>query len=149
RPELDPPHHRRSRAFLSAGERVFDGALHALVNNAGGSPKAPTKERLRVFNGDLAKWRRGFQLKFFVPLTLAFAPALAQGKGRSSISPRSPAIMCIRLRAPPFDIEGGAIGIDARDGGRLRAARRPRQRRRPRRVETAMLSPETTMLLPR
>jgi NAD(P)-dependent dehydrogenase (short-subunit alcohol dehydrogenase family) len=39
--------------FVAEAERFFDGALHALVNNAGVSPKAPSKERLGVLNGDL------------------------------------------------------------------------------------------------
>lgn len=59
------------------------GGLHALVNNAGASPKTPFKERLGCLNGDLAGWRDVFQLNFFTPLALArgFAAALARGKG--------------------------------------------------------------------
>jgi NAD(P)-dependent dehydrogenase (short-subunit alcohol dehydrogenase family) len=62
---------------------LLDGGLHALVNNAGVSPKSPTKERLGCLNSDLAAWHSVFQLNFFVPLMLAraFADALAQGKG--------------------------------------------------------------------
>src|SRR6266478_5126485 len=58
-------------------------ALHALVNNAGVSPKTPFKERLGCLNGDLADWRDVFQLNFFTPLALSrgFAAALARGKG--------------------------------------------------------------------
>src|SRR6201998_2248253 len=69
--------------FVAEAEKFLDGALHALVNNAGVSPKAPTKERLGVLNGDIEDWHRVFQLNFFVPLILsrAFAQALAQGKG--------------------------------------------------------------------
>jgi NAD(P)-dependent dehydrogenase (short-subunit alcohol dehydrogenase family) len=69
--------------FVAEAQRVFDGALHALVNNAGVSPKAPTRERLGVLNGEIEDWHRVFQLNFFVPLVLAraFAAALAQGKG--------------------------------------------------------------------
>src|SRR5690349_23814614 len=57
--------------------------LHALVNNAGVSPKTPFRERLGCLNGDLAGWHEVFQLNFFTPLSLArgFAAALARGKG--------------------------------------------------------------------
>ena len=60
-----------------------DDPLHALVNNAGVSPKTPYKERLGCLNGDIAAWRDVFELNFFTPLTLArgFASALHRGKG--------------------------------------------------------------------
>src|SRR5579872_164707 len=35
---------------------VGDGALEALVNNAGISPKTPFRERLGCLNGDIADW---------------------------------------------------------------------------------------------
>ncbi|MCW9039221.1 MAG: SDR family oxidoreductase [Rhodospirillales bacterium] len=60
-----------------------DGPLHALVNNAGVSPKAPFKERLGCLNGDIAAWREVFELNFFAPLKLSrgFAGPLHRGKG--------------------------------------------------------------------
>ena len=69
--------------FIAEAHRHLDGALHALVNNAGVSPKAPSKERLGCLNGELDDWRAVFQLNFFVPLILAraFAAPLARGKG--------------------------------------------------------------------
>ena len=39
--------------FVVEAKRSVDGALHALVNNAGVSPKALTRERLGVLNGNL------------------------------------------------------------------------------------------------
>ena len=48
-------------------------ALHALVNNAGVSPKSPTKERLGCLNSDIEAWHAVFHLNFFVPLILARA----------------------------------------------------------------------------
>lgn len=66
-----------------ANEVLGDDPLHALVNNAGVSPKTPYKERLGCLNGDIAAWRDVFELNFFTPLTLArgFASALHRGKG--------------------------------------------------------------------
>jgi NAD(P)-dependent dehydrogenase (short-subunit alcohol dehydrogenase family) len=69
--------------FIAEAEDFLDGPLHALVNNAGVSPKTPSGERLGSLNGEIEDWRRVFHLNFFVPLILtrAFAPALARGKG--------------------------------------------------------------------
>ncbi len=62
---------------------IGDGPLHALVNNAGASPKTPYAERLGCLNGDMAAWRGVFDLNLFAPLALArgFAAALHRGKG--------------------------------------------------------------------
>ncbi len=71
-------------SFTDQAQELLDGGpLHALVNNAAVSPKAPFKERLGCLNGDVDAWRRVFELNFFVPLMLArsFAPALARGRG--------------------------------------------------------------------
>lgn len=66
-----------------ANEKLGDEPLHALVNNAGMSPKTPYKERLGCLNGDLDAWRQVFDLNFYAPLKLSrgFAPALHRGKG--------------------------------------------------------------------
>ena len=66
--------------FVSeAKELIAEKPLHALVNNAGWSPKSPTQERLGCLNGDLEAWRRVFELNFFAPLRLArgFASSLS------------------------------------------------------------------------
>ena len=138
--------------FVAEAQRVFDGALHALVNNAGVSPKAPTRERLGVLNGEIEDWHRVFQLNFFVPLVLAraFAAALAQGKGAivnitsiaghhvhpfaGSAYSTSKAALSALTREMAADF--------ARLGVRVNAVA-------PGEIETAMLSPETTVLLPR
>ena len=62
---------------------IGDGSLHALVNNAGLSPKTPFKERLGCLNGDLDAWHRVFEINYFAPLRLSrgFAAALHRGKG--------------------------------------------------------------------
>ena len=70
--------------FIKEANAALDGApLHALVNNAGLSPKTPYKERLGVLNGSIDGWKEVFDLNFFAPLRLArgFASALHKGKG--------------------------------------------------------------------
>ncbi|TAN56975.1 MAG: SDR family oxidoreductase, partial [Rhodospirillales bacterium] len=70
--------------FIAEANAILDGGpLHALVNNAGVSPKTSFKERLGVLNGPIQGWREVFELNFFAPLKLArgFASALARGKG--------------------------------------------------------------------
>ncbi|MGZ8408918.1 MAG: SDR family NAD(P)-dependent oxidoreductase [Hyphomicrobium sp.] len=71
-------------AFIqSANERLGVSPLHALVNNAGVSPKTPYKERLGCLNGDITAWREVFEINLFAALTLArgFAAALHRGRG--------------------------------------------------------------------
>ena len=63
-----------------------DQPLHALINNAGRSPKQPNRERLGALNGDIAAWRDVFELNFFAPLALGrgFARPLAKGPRSST-----------------------------------------------------------------
>lgn len=73
-----------AEAFVAETMRLLAGdPLHALVNNAGVSPKTPYKERLGVLNGPIDGWKQVFELNFFAPLRLArgFATALHRGKG--------------------------------------------------------------------
>ena len=70
--------------FIEAVSRELDGGpVHALVNNAGVSPKTPYKERLGVLHGEFDDWRRVFELNFFAALALArgFAGGLAKARG--------------------------------------------------------------------
>jgi len=138
--------------FVAEARWSVDGAPHALVNNAGVSPKSPSKERLGVLNGDIEDWHRVFQLNFFVPLILsrAFAPALAHGNGAivnitsiaghhvhpfaGSAYSTSKAALSALTREMAADF--------ARLGVRVNAVA-------PGEIETAMLSPETAVLLPR
>tara|TARA_B100001741_G_C16480978_1_gene564845 strand:+ start:390 stop:1130 length:741 start_codon:yes stop_codon:yes gene_type:complete len=57
--------------------------LHALINNAGISPKAPYQERLGCLNGDIEEWKKVFELNFYAPLKLSrsFASQLHKGSG--------------------------------------------------------------------
>jgi len=73
-----------TEAFVAEARKVLgDDPLHALVNNAGVSPKTPYKERLGVLNGPIDGWKQVFELNFFAPLRLArgFASQLHRGKG--------------------------------------------------------------------
>jgi NAD(P)-dependent dehydrogenase (short-subunit alcohol dehydrogenase family) len=47
------------------------GKLHALVNNAGVSPKGPDGERLGTLNTELGLWGQVFHVNFFAPVILA------------------------------------------------------------------------------
>ena len=70
--------------FIAAASSELDGeSLHALVNNAGMSPKSPNQERLGCLNGDLEAWHDVFELNLFAPLKLSrgFASALHRGEG--------------------------------------------------------------------
>ena len=138
--------------FVAEARWSVDGAPHALVNNAGVSPKSPSKERLGVLNGDIEDWHRVFQLNFFVPLILsrAFAPALAHGNGAivnitsiagqhvhpfaGSAYSTSKAALSALTREMAADFARLGVRVNAVASGE---------------IETAMLSPETAVLLPR
>jgi NAD(P)-dependent dehydrogenase (short-subunit alcohol dehydrogenase family) len=73
-----------TEGFVAAANKLLgDDPLHALVNNAGVSPKTSYRERLGVLNGSIDGWKDVFELNFFAPLRLArgFASALHRGKG--------------------------------------------------------------------
>jgi len=60
-----------------------DGALDALVNNAGISPKAAGGGRLNSLDTDVATWQSMFNTNFYAPLlmTRGFASELAKARG--------------------------------------------------------------------
>ena len=62
---------------------LADGELHALVNNAGTSPKGPGGSRLNSLETDIATWQSMYNTNFYAPLLLTrgFARELAKGKG--------------------------------------------------------------------
>ena len=77
---------KRENLGFAAAElnRILDGEpLHALVNNAGYSPKAEDGERLGCLDGELAVWDDVFAINFFAPVFFArtLAKALARGDG--------------------------------------------------------------------
>jgi NAD(P)-dependent dehydrogenase (short-subunit alcohol dehydrogenase family) len=138
--------------FVVEARLHLDGPLHALVNNAGVSPKAPIKERLGVLNGDIDAWRDVFQLNFFVPLLLsrAFAAPLARGKG-AIVNITSIAGHAVHpFAGSAYSTSKAALSALTREmavefaelGVRVNAVA-------PGEIETAMLSPETEVLLPR
>jgi NAD(P)-dependent dehydrogenase (short-subunit alcohol dehydrogenase family) len=138
--------------FVGEATALVDGPLHALVNNAGVSPKTPTRERLGVLNGDIEAWRAVFQLNFFVPLVLsrAFAGALARGKG-AIVNLTSIAGHAVHpFAGSAYSTSKAALSALTREmavefaqlGVRVNAIA-------PGEIETAMLSPETAVLLPR
>ncbi len=63
---------------------ILEGqALHALVNNAGFSPKGEGGARLGCLDGDLDTWLQTFAINFFAPVyfSRACAPLLAETGG--------------------------------------------------------------------
>ena len=59
------------RAVREMRERLREGKLHALVNNAAISPKGPRGERLGVLASDMELWRQVFEVNFFAIVWLA------------------------------------------------------------------------------
>lgn len=59
------------RGISDIRERLDGNPLHALVNNAGYSPKGPNGERLDTLNIELSTWQRVFNINFFAPALLA------------------------------------------------------------------------------
>jgi len=60
-----------NEAIAEIKRRLEHGELHALVNNAGISPKAPNGGRLGTLNTTDEEWHHVFQVNFFAPLMLA------------------------------------------------------------------------------
>jgi NAD(P)-dependent dehydrogenase (short-subunit alcohol dehydrogenase family) len=60
-----------------------DDELHALVNNAGYSPKAEGGRRLGCLDGDLRTWQKTYAINFFAPVyfSRACAPMLEKTGG--------------------------------------------------------------------
>ncbi|WP_145106474.1 SDR family oxidoreductase [Cereibacter sediminicola] len=70
-------------AAIEAIKGKIDGKLHALVNNAGVSPKGPKGERLSTITTDLRTWGQVFHVNFFACVVLArgLQAELTAGKG--------------------------------------------------------------------
>ena len=71
------------RAIAEMRERLEDGRLHALVNNAGISPKGPKGERLDTLTTEMNAWRQVFEVNLFATIWLArgLVEELAKAKG--------------------------------------------------------------------
>ena len=64
------------RSTVEATDEIkdkLDGKLHALINNAGVSPKLVNGQRLDTLETDLKTWHQVFQVNFFAPILLAKA----------------------------------------------------------------------------
>lgn len=139
--------------FIEEANAILsDRPLHALVNNAGWSPKSSVKERLACLNGDLDDWRRVFELNFFAPLRLGrgFAAALHRGQG-AIVNITSIAGHAVHpFAGSAYATSKAALSALTREmaaefaelGIRVNAVA-------PGEIETAMLSPETEVLIPR
>lgn len=149
--DLADPNHVE-RFVEQVGAALAGGPLNALVNNAGASPKTPYKERLGCLNGDLADWRRVFELNILAPLALArgFAAHLHKGKG-AIVNITSIAGHAVHpFAGSAYSTSKAALSALTREmavefaelGVRVNAIA-------PGEIETAMLSPETEMLIPR
>ena len=64
-------------------QRLDGGELHALVNNAGISPKGADGKRLGTLETMIETWQQVFQVNFFAPIMLArgLVDELARAKG--------------------------------------------------------------------
>ena len=74
------------RSTVKATDEIkdkLDGKLHALINNAGVSPKLENGQRLNTLETELKIWHQVFQVNFFAPMLLAKAlrDELAGAKG--------------------------------------------------------------------
>lgn len=67
----DPADTARALGEVKARLAAEDGHLHALVNNAGISPKGGGGARLNAISTPLEDWQRVFQVNFFAPIMLA------------------------------------------------------------------------------
>lgn len=126
--------------------------LHALINNAGVSPKAPHHERLGCLNGDLDAWREVFELNLFAPLRLSrgFASALHRGHG-AIVNVTSIAGHAIHpFAGSAYSISKAALSSLTREMAAEFAELDVRVNAvAPGEIETVMLSPGTDSLIPR
>jgi NAD(P)-dependent dehydrogenase (short-subunit alcohol dehydrogenase family) len=137
---------REANAILGAAP------LHALVNNAGVSPKSPLQERLGCLNGDLALWRQVFDINLFAPIALArgFAPALTRGRGAIVHITSIAGYRVHPFAGSAYSTSKAALTALTRQmaaefahlGVRANAVA-------PGEIDTAILSPETEQLIPR
>ncbi len=136
----------------TANETLGERPLHALVNNAGMSPKTPYKERLGCLNGDLDAWREVFEINFFATLKLSrgFASALHKGKG-AIVNVTSIAGHAIHpFAGSAYSISKAALSALTRELANEFAALEVRVNAvAPGEIETDMVQPEYEVLIPR
>ncbi len=141
-----------ARMISEANESLGDKPLHALVNNAGLSPKTPYKERLGCLNGDIDAWREVFEINFIAPLKLGrgFASALHKGAG-AVVNVTSIAGHHIHpFAGSAYSCSKAALSALTREMANEFAALGVRVNSvAPGEIETDMLQPEYEMLIPR
>lgn len=69
--QIDLADPNATMAAIEAIRGKLGGRLHALVNNAGISPKGPGGSRLNSIDTDLRDWGKVFHVNFFAPIVLA------------------------------------------------------------------------------
>lgn len=69
--EIDLADPNKTIAALAVIKAKLGGRLHALVNNAGVSPKGEGGRRLDTLTTDLRTWGHVFHVNFFAPIVLA------------------------------------------------------------------------------
>jgi len=129
-----------------------DGELHALVNNAGTSPKGPGGLRLNSLETDIATWQAMYNTNFYAPLLLTrgFAPELSRARGTvvnltsiagSRVHPfagsayaTSKAALAALTRELAFDLAPAGVRVNAIAPGE---------------IDTAILSPGTPQIVER
>lgn len=79
----DPP--SIENGILELLKRLKNEPLHALVNNAGISPKLDKGERMDSMATPISVWNEVFQVNFFSPIMLARGLADALGRGKGTI----------------------------------------------------------------
>jgi len=140
-------------AFVEEANIVLDGKpLHALVNNAGLSPKTPYKERLGCLNGDIEAWREVFEINFFAALKLGrgFAAPLHKGKG-TIVNVTSIAGHALHpFAGSAYSVSKAALSALTREMASEFAALGVRVNAvAPGEIETDMIQPEYEVLIPR
>jgi NAD(P)-dependent dehydrogenase (short-subunit alcohol dehydrogenase family) len=81
--QLDLADPNKTIAAIDVIRKKLNGKLHALVNNAGISPKGPDGGRLNTLTTDLRTWGHVFHVNFFASVILArgLKDELAAAKG--------------------------------------------------------------------
>ena len=69
--QIDLADPNKAIAAIEMIKSKINGRLHALVNNAGISPKGPKGERLSTLDTDLRTWGQVFHVNFFASVILA------------------------------------------------------------------------------
>ena len=141
------------KAFIAqANEILGDDPLHALVNNAGLSPKTPYKERLECLNGDVGAWKEVFDINLFAALRLSrgFASALHKGQG-AIVNITSIAGHAIHpFAGSAYSISKAALSALTREmAGEFAALNVRVNAVAPGEIETSMIQPEYEALIPR